>query len=312
MRGDEKSVLLTPEKIDDLGRRLGDIVRREEPLAPRTAYRTGGDAACFLEPRSLEELQQALLQLDRLDLDLVVLGGGTNFLAADEGVRKSVVISLEEGFAGLETIAKDRWSATVRVESGVKLSRLVGYCAEQGFAGCERLAGIPGTVGGALAMNAGAYGQTVSDCLAALQVVVAGHLVWCSRRRLRPTYRDGGLDPRQVVVAAYFLFERRSSKELQETVAEIAALRRRRLPAGRHCGSVFKNPPGDYAGRLLEAAGCKQMNCGKARVSGAHANVIVAEPGACAGEIMELIERMRQRVKEHSGVALERELRIFS
>ena len=303
--------MLDQEKIATLRRCLGEMVREEEPLAPYTAYRTGGPAACFLEPRDLEELKRGLLLLERLELDYVVMGGGSNLLVAEEGVRERVVVSLKKGFTGLMLVARDAWSATVRVESGVKLARLVSFCAEQGFAGCERLAGIPGTVGGALAMNAGAYGQTISDCLAALQVMVAGHLVWRPRGRLQPAYRDGGLGAREVVVAAYLLFERRSPLELQETVAEITTLRRR-LPSGRHAGSVFKNPPGDHAGRLLEAAGCKEMRQGKAYVSRAHANVIVAEPGARSAEVMTLIERMRRRVKEQSGVLLETEVRIFS
>jgi UDP-N-acetylmuramate dehydrogenase len=304
-------VLLSRDKIIRLRRELGEMVRENVSLAELTAYRTGGAAACFLQPGSLEQLKQALLLLDRLEIDFVILGGGSNLLVAEEGVRERVVISLAEGFSGLELVARDDWSATVRVESGVRLSRLVRYCAEQGYAGCERLAGIPGTVGGAVAMNAGAYGQSLSDNLAALQLMIAGHLLWRSRGGLKPAYRDGGLAAQEVVVAAYFLFERRDPAALQESVAETLSLRRR-LPAGRHAGSVFKNPPGDYAGRLLEEAGCKELRCGKAHVSGEHANVIVAEPGACSSEIMELVEKMRRRVEARSGVRLETEIRIFS
>ena len=302
----------TFEQLEILRRELGDILREDEPLADKTAYRTGGEALCYIEPGDLKQLCRAQSLLYELGLEFVVLGGGSNILVVEEGVRERVVLSLRKGFAGLDTVGGDQWSGTVRVESGVKLSRLVRYCTERGFAGLERLAGIPGTVGGAVAMNAGAYGQTIGDCLAALQTVIAGNLGWRGSGTLKRGYRDGGLETQEVVVAAYFICERRNRIEFEETVAEITALRRRRLPAGVHAGSVFKNPEGDFAGRLLEKAGCKGMSCGGARVAEKHANVIVAERGVTPSDIMILVERMRNRVYEQFNISLETEIRVLS
>ncbi|MEA1921752.1 MAG: UDP-N-acetylmuramate dehydrogenase [Pseudomonadota bacterium] len=304
--------MISNEQQKELRRRLAGFLLEEEPLASKTAYKVGGSAAFYLQPKSLPDLELALRTLAELELNFLVLGAGCNVLVAAEGVLDRVVISLDQGFGGFEIMGSDSWSVMLRVESGVRLSRLVRLSADEGYSGFEKLASIPGTVGGALAMNAGAYGSTIYDSLAALQIMEKGSLSWWSAARLHPTYRDGGLSAEQVVVAAYFLLERRNSLEITTTINEIKELRQQRLPRGDHAGSVFKNPAGDFAGRLLDEAGCKGMRCGGASVSKEHANVIVADKGTQAGDILTLMENMRTLVRDRHGINLESEIRIFS
>ncbi len=295
----------------ELRRELGGFLKENEPLASRTAWGCGGPAALFLEPADLAELGRAQRRLCALGIDYLVIGGGRNLLVADAGIRKKAVFSLLAGFQGLELVGGDERAGLVRVESGVALARLVRFCGERGLAGCERLAGIPGSVGGAVAMNAGAYGQEIGDHLAALEVMVAGRCDWRPRTALRLGYRTGGLDPAEIVVAAWFLWPRGEPEALLAAAAEVRAERVRKLPAGRHAGSVFKNPPGDYAGRLLAEAGCRGLRRGRAQVAAEHANVIIVDPGVRAAEILALMEEMRRRVRERFGVELETEIKFL-
>jgi len=295
-----------------LRRQLAGFLSEAVPLAPKTTFKVGGSAAFYLEPKSLSDLELTLKTLAELDLEFLLIGGGSNVLVTSEGVQDRVVISLEHGFKGVEIVGTDSWSVLFRVESGVLLSRLVRMSADEGCSGFEKLAAIPGSVGGALAMNAGAFGSTIYDSLAALQIMEKGILNWQIRSVLNPTYRDGGLTPGQVVVAAYFLLERKNRAEIAAEIAEIKQLRRQRLPSGDHAGSVFKNPAGDFAGRLLDESGCKGLRCGGAYVSEKHANVIVAERVAQADDILTLMKNMRTLVRDRCGVSLESEIRIFS
>lgn len=304
--------MITVEQKIELRRRLTGFLLEEESLAMKTAFKVGGSAAFYLQPESLADLGLALKTLADLELGFLVLGAGCNVLVADEGVRDRVVISLGSGFGNFEIIGSDSWSVTLRAESGVRLSHLIQLSAVEGYSGLEKLAAIPGTVGGALAMNAGAYGGTVYDSLAALQIMEKGSLRWLSAAHLKPVYRDGGLSSEQVVVAAYFMLERKSPQEIATMITEIKELRQQRLPRGNHAGSVFKNPAGDFAGRLLDEAGCKGMRWGGAYVSQEHANVIVADKGAEADDVFTLIGDVRAIVRDRYGINLESEIRIFS
>ncbi len=304
--------MISEEQKDELRRHLAGFLIEEEPLALKTAFKIGGAAAFYLQPETLEDLELTLRTLAELELQFVILGGGCNILVADAGIRDQVVIDLGKGFRHLEVVGSDFWSAMLRVECGVHISQLIKLSEVEGYGGLEKLAGIPGTVGGALAMNAGAYDATIYDCLGALQIMEKDGLVWRSASHFKPSYRDGGLAPGQVLIAAYFLLERRAHVEITTEIARIKDLRRQRLPRGAHAGSVFKNPAGDFAGRLLEESGCKGMRCGGAYVSEEHANVIVADKGSRADEVMALMESMQARVCDRHGVNLEPEIKIYS
>ncbi|MCK5539813.1 MAG: UDP-N-acetylmuramate dehydrogenase [Deltaproteobacteria bacterium] len=304
--------MITEEQKKELRRHLAGFLTEEVPLALKTSYRVGGAAAFYLQPESLVELELVFRTLAELELEFLILGAGCNVLVVDEGVRSRVVISLDKGFGRLEIVGTDSWSVMLRAESGVRISELVRLSADKGCSGFEKLAGIPGTVGGALAMNAGAYGGTIYDSLAALQIMEKGELEWWRATALKPVYRDGGLRSEQVVVAAYFLLERRSSSGIISAIAEIKSLRQQRLPSGAHAGSVFKNPDGAFAGCLLDEAGCKGMRCGGACVSKEHANIIVADKGTQSDDVLTLMEKMRTLVRDRHGINLESEIRLFS
>ena len=307
-----RDLLISEEQKKELRRSLAGFLVEEEPLSLKTAFKVGGAAAFYLQPESLEDLELALRTLAKMELAFLILGGGCNVLVADEGVRDQVVIGFGKGFEHLEIVDVDSWSVMLRAECGVRLSHLTRLSAVEGYGGLENLAGIPGTVGGALAMNAGANGSTIYDCLAALQIMEKGGLGWRGAARLKPTYRDGGLAAEQVVVGAYFLLERKKPREIAMAVDEVKRLRQQRLPRGAHAGSVFKNPDQDFAGRLLDEAGCKGLRCGGAYVSREHANVIVADKGSRSDEVLALMEIMQARVRDRHGIELEPEIRIFS
>jgi len=303
--------LINAEQKSELKQSLAGFIVEDEPLASKTAFKTGGAAAIYLQPENLSELVFAVKTLTRLELKFLVLGGGSNLLVADAGIRDRVVISLARGFKDCEIVGSDSDSVMIRAGSGVKLAALIQLSIIGGYRGWENLAGIPGTLGGALAMNAGAYGATIYDYVSAVRVLRGTELIWLTRAELKPVYRNGGLAGQDIVVAAYFHLPRTTSGEVVERVAEIKQQRRQRLPPGRHAGSVFKNPAGDFAARLLDKAGCKGLRCGGAQVSEQHANVIVAEKDATSSDITNLMAEMRDRVEQHFGTVLEPEIRMF-
>jgi len=304
--------LINAAQKSELKRYLSRFFLEDEPLAPKTTFKTGGRASVFLQPETLTDLRQAVKILAEMEIEFLLLGGGSNLLIADTGIQDRAVVSLSRGFGSYTIVGSDKDAVMIRVEGGVQLAELVRLSAISGYSGLENLAGIPGTLGGALAMNAGAFGSTIYDNLAAMLLIHNGSLDWRSATELNPGYRDGGLAVQDIVVAAYFLLPRQAPSVIAGKVAEIRRRRRQRLPAGAHAGSVFKNPVGDFAGRLLEEAGCKGLVCGGARVAGEHANVITADRGATTQDIMSLMEKMQDLVQEHCGITLEPEIKVVS
>ena len=303
--------MINAEQKSELKRSLAGFLGEDEPLSSKTAFKTGGSAAIYLQPANLSELELAVKTLIRLELGFLVLGGGSNLLVADAGISDRVVISLVHGFKDYKIVGSDSDSVMIRADSGVQLAAMIQLSMTGGYHGWEKLAGIPGSLGGALTMNAGAYGATIYDYLSALRVLRGSESIWLSRSELKPVYRDGGLTGQDIIIAAYFHLPRTTSHEVAARVAEIKQQRHQRLPPGRHAGSVFKNPVGDFAARLLDIAGCKGLRCGGAQVSEQHANVIVAEKDATSSDITDLMAEMRNRVEQHFGVVLEPEIRMF-
>lgn len=280
-------------------------IHHHEPMARHTSWRVGGPADIYFEPRDLAELQAFLARLPA-DVPLLWIGLGSNLLVRDGGFRGAVVC-LGKGFAGIETLPDGQ----LRAGAGLPCAKLAQHCGRTGLAGGEFLAGIPGTIGGALAMNAGAHGAETWQRVTAVQTIDrAGTL----RRRLpdeyRIAYRSVIGPPGEGFVAAEFAFETAPVDQVQ---AAIHALLRRRAATQplrlANAGSVFRNPPGDFAARLIEAAGLKGLTQGRAQVSGLHANFIVNLGGARAADIEALIDTVQARVEAASGVRLEPEVR---
>ncbi|WP_372717346.1 UDP-N-acetylmuramate dehydrogenase [Immundisolibacter sp.] len=280
-------------------------LRHHEPLARHTSWRVGGPADVYFEPRDVADLQAFLAELPAA-LPVLWLGLGSNLLMRDGGFRGAVVC-IGRGFAGIEPLPDNQ----LRAGAGRPCAKLAQHCARTGLAGGEFLAGVPGTVGGALAMNAGAHGgETWQRVQAVLTVDRQGRL----HQRLPTDYRIGYRSVQgpaeECFLAADFAF---SAAPPQQVQAAVHALLRRRAATQplrqANAGSVFRNPEGDFAARLIEAAGLKGLTRGKAQVSLLHANFIVNLGGARAADIETLIDEVQARVEAASGIRLQPEVR---
>jgi len=276
-----------------------------EPLARHTSFRIGGPADLFLEPADKRSLVLALREIWSRGIPVFILGGGTNVLVSDAGFRGAVV-SIRRA---LRSMCFNGLCAAA--DSGVKLPRFVLECAKRGLSGLEALCGVPGTVGGAVAMNAGAGGCQIADCLVSVEVLSKqGEVCTLSTEELRLGYRTsvllgGGF----VVLRANFRFRQGEPDEIMRRVREAIDKRRASQPVNQwNAGCVFKNPPGDYAGRLIELCGAKGIREGGAQVSAKHANFIVNLGGATANDVRRLMTRVQDMVRANSGIELEPEL----
>ena len=286
--------------------------RRREPMASHVSWRAGGVAETAYFPADLDDLVRFLGTLPASE-PVHVTGLGSNLLVRDGGLRGTVIFT----HRALRSIRLDHLGALgggIQAEAGVACPKVARYAALNGLAGAEFLAGIPGTVGGALAMNAGCFGGETWDIVAhVLTLDRAGK----TRARTREDYE---IDYRRVAlkhpaeewfIGASFRLKRGVAEESRNKITELLKRRIATQPLGEpNAGSVFRNPPGDYAARLIEACGLKGRTIGNAMISGKHANFIVNRGGARAADIESLILLAEKSVKERFGIALEREVRI--
>lgn len=286
---------------------VGEVVRGE-PLARHTSYRVGGPADYFVVPEHTEGLKELLGFCGQQGVAVFLLGDGANVLVSDAGFR-GVVISMSGGFGYVERLEGNR----VRAGAGVPVRRLVRFCEERGLGGLEGLAGIPGTVGGALVMNAGAAHGEIGDRVHSVAALDSDFVERrFSREEIGFSYRAAPLLRGTVVLECVFELEEASREELGRVRRELLARRAQRQPLKYpSCGSVFKRPPGRYAGALVEQAGLKGMRIGGAMISEKHAGFIVNLGDATARDIVALIRLAQVRVREKFGVELEPEVRFL-
>jgi UDP-N-acetylmuramate dehydrogenase len=274
-------------------------------MAPRTSIRVGGPADLLVRPADAADLVTLLAACEAAGVPLLVLGGGANLLVADAGIR-GVVVRLPVDL-GEESADGDR----LVLSAGAPVSRLVQRAQAAGLTGCEFAGGIPGTLGGAAAMNAGTRIGEMKDVVERVEVATASGLRWIPAAELGFAYRTCRLPPGSVVTRVAFRL-RRGDLAASRSVLEADREHRRRtqplhLPTW---GSTFRNPPGDHAGRLIEAAGLKGHRIGNAMWSDLHANFVVNLGGATARDCLALVRLARERVRERFGVELELELRL--
>ena len=314
---------------------------RGEPMSRHTTARSGGPADWFIETTSASELRDMVLLARQQQMPYFVLGGGSNVLVSNKGVRGLVIlnkarqinfqISDLKSQTGIEPLGGELAShpsrpakastPRVKAESGVILPTLARECIERGLAGLEWAIGVPGTVGGAVAGNAGAHGSDIAHNLVSATVLDADGCVreW-SNQELQFGYRTSALkskhrDPKSeiknpVVLAAEFELEPGDHQALETRANEYVEKRKHSQPPGASLGSMFKNPPGDYAGRLIEAAGLKGARAGNAEISQVHANFFVNAGGASAQDVYSLICMARDKVKTQFGIELELEIEL--
>ena len=285
----------------------GDRVRRSFSMAPLTTFRIGGAAALYLEPESDADLAAAGRAIEASALPFLVIGKGSNLLVSDEGFP-GIVLRLGRSY---------RWAARdgdrLRAGGSMPLPALSGVALRHGLAGLAFGVAIPATVGGAVRMNAGAHGGSMSDVVTSVEVV---HLSG-GRSESIPgadagfAYRRSSLPVDAVVTGVTVTLKPGDPAAIRAEMDAARDWRRRTQPlAEPNCGSVFKNPPGDHAARLIEAAGLKGHRVGGAQISMKHANFIVAEPGARAADVLSLIRAVRDAVEEDAGTRLEPEVHL--
>ncbi|HVC70780.1 MAG TPA: UDP-N-acetylmuramate dehydrogenase [Acidimicrobiales bacterium] len=301
---------------DAVAAALGSSAERHAPLGARTTYRVGGRASVLMVADSEDELARvhdalALVRDDSHDsggcaVPLLVLGNGSNLVVADAGFPGLVVL-LGSGLAGIEITG-----TTVRAGGAAQLPLVARRTAAAGLTGLEWAVGVPGTVGGALKMNAGGHGSDTAAVLVRQRIfdLVAGGGSEGEAERLELAYRHSSLTDGEVVVWAEFGLTPTPATEARAALADVVRWRRAHQPGGSNAGSVFRNPPGDSAGRLVEAAGLKGFRLGSAQVSGKHANFIQADEGGSADDVRRLIEHVRRVVRDSTGVRLEPEVRF--
>ncbi len=307
-------------RVEELAAALRERCRgkllEEEPLRNHTSFRVGGPADLLFFPADADDLAAAVRTARRSGIPVFVMGNGTNLLVRDGGIRGLTVhmgamSGIREEGAGAPGTGEEE-EVFLAALAGTMLSRVINYSVERGLSGLEFAAGIPGTVGGAARMNAGAHGSSFGDILRWAELVdLEGEKVRIERSRIEFRYR-GSRWPREGIVTEVGLVLRRcNNQSVLDKVKHCLSERGKRLPLGvGMAGSVFKNPPGDFAGRIIEEQGLKGSRSGQAEVSQKHANVIVNLGGATAADIQRLVDTVARTVEEKTGIRLEPEIRI--
>jgi UDP-N-acetylmuramate dehydrogenase len=286
---------------------LSEFVSENEPLAPHTWYRIGGPARWFVRPRSVEELQQSAVRCADAGIPIFVLGLGANLLVGDQGVDGAVFC-----------LDQDHWrnvtydGAIVNAGAGADMQKLVLKTVRQGLAGIECLAGIPGTIGGGIRMNAGGKFGDIGAVVTRVQVMdLEGTVFERLKDDLVFEYRSTNIAAKFILGATLQLDEDDPERIMHKT-KEIWMYKRNTQPLNtKNCGCIFKNPRGLSAGALIDQAGLKGMQVGGAEVSTKHANFIIARPGCKADDVMKLIKLIREKVWDKNQIHLESEVQIW-
>ncbi len=290
----------------------------DEPLSRYTSIRIGGPADALVYPKTIEEISALVEWAQKKKLPLFILGAGTNLLVQDKGIR-GVVVSLSQGFHRIEIEKNDGNEATVYAEAGVGIPRLVDFTAEEGLAGVEPLAGIPGNLGGALAMNAGTPDGDIGGAVTSVTFLGFSPkhpkpiLQTWSHEEIRFGYRESHFPRGAILLSARLKLRPLSSEIVRGRVQKYRSDRVESQPLTvPNLGSVFKNPQEKklFAGQCIEEAGLKSVRVGGARISPKHGNFIVNEGGAKAKDVLALVGLIRDKVKEKFGVLLETEVRV--
>ncbi|HSJ85686.1 MAG TPA: UDP-N-acetylmuramate dehydrogenase [Anaerolineales bacterium] len=302
-------MLTSVRAIDSLYAKLGDKVKENASLAPYTSARIGGPADVLIAAESADELARIIKLLWKLDVEYILLGGGSNVLVSDKGVRGVVVLNRAKG---VHFHNGDEPSVTV--ESGVVFSNLANRCAAKGFGGLEWAATVPGTIGGAVYGNAGAFGGDMAGNLIRAELLTENGREKFTSEQLGYGYRTsvlkrGELDG--IVLAAELRLTNSTKEEATVKIEQFSAHRKLTQPPGASMGSMFKNPNGDYAGKLIEACGLKGTRIGNAEISPLHGNFFINHANTKAEDIFALIQLVQKTVKEKQGIDLELEIELI-
>lgn len=301
-------------EMTELQKNLGTLFpetefRFDEPMSRHTSLRIGGPAEIMAFPKNKTELSNLLKTSALLDLKPVILGAGTNILAPDEGLR-GLTICLKDGMDGMESIDDTH----IRVMAGVTMTRAAMFAANLGLTGMEFAHGIPGTVGGGVYMNAGAYGGEIGKICEAVEIMdMEGNLHTRSCEQMQFSYRHSILEEeRAIVISAVFSLAPGDTAEIKAKMKELQAKRSASQPLDLpSAGSAFKRPVGGFAAALIDQAGLKGFRVGGAAISTKHAGFAVNLGGATAADMKQLLRQVSDKVYENSGIRIEPEVRIW-
>ncbi len=299
-------------------------VKYNEPLSAYTSIKIGGPVDVMVFPEDPESLKNVLVSAGRGGIPFFVVGAGTNILIKDGGVQ-GIAISLKsfekiERIRNIGEITRGSFPATdpedlivLFVEAGVLLGNLINVTKKNGYSGIEALAGIPGTIGGAVSMNAGSFGTEIKDVIVSVALMrTDGEIAIMEKDTLAFSYRNSNIPNNTIILSASIVLKKDNPEHIGVRIKEFLRQRKGTQPAGESsAGCIFKNPKGNYAGRLIDAAGCKGMGRGDAAVSSVHANYFINKNAATSKDVIELMEAVKERVSEFSGILLEPEIRII-
>ncbi len=302
-------IKLTSVQWNNLGSAFGESLQRDVPLARFTAARVGGMADALIISESVDQLADAATTLWDLGIPFLVLGGGSNVLISDAGVREVVILNRAREVE-INEVERSVW-----VGSGANFGQMARKVSARGFGGLEWASGIPGTVGGAVFGNAGAHGGDVAGRLLMAEILhqAGGREHW-TVEDMGYSYRSSKLKRdgiQAVILSARFQFERSTVEAAQKLIHDYASWRKAMQPPGASLGSMFKNPKGDYAGRLIDQAGLKGARIGCAEISPIHANFFINNGGTKASDILALIRLAQEKVCDHFGVDLALEIELL-
>ena len=288
---------------------MGENIQFDRAMSEYTTFRIGGkaDAICFAQ--ELDELQQLFSYLNKEKMPYLLVGRGSNLLVRDGGFKGAVIIMRGQ----LATINQhERNDQMVLAGGGLRLSDLVKFCSQRGLGGLEFLSGIPGTVGGAVTMNAGAFGRAMGDVVRQVDLLTPeGEFTSKNHSELTFSYRASSIQEGSWVIRASLQCSRETSETVSGRVADYLKRRKVTQPLDYpSAGSVFRNPPNEYAGRLIEQTGLKGKKIGGAMISPKHANYIVNTGDATAEDVLRLMEMVKEKVREAKGIELEPEIKV--
>jgi UDP-N-acetylmuramate dehydrogenase len=295
--------------VADWRKLFGEQVQEQVLLAPYTSARIGGLAEVLVTVRTADELAQAAQVCWQEGLPLTLIGGGSNLLVSDKGVRGVVILNKAKAVEFREGA-----EPTIRAESGAVFSNLAHRAAAKGLSGLEWAATVPGSVGGAVYGNAGAFGGDMAQVLIRAEILTPRERSWWPVEKMAYDYRTSLLKRSHetaIILSADFRLKNGEAEAIRNTIEQFTARRKATQPPGASMGSMFKNPPGDFAGRLIEAAGLKGVCLGNAEISTVHGNFFLNHGDTKSADIKNLIELTQKTVKDKFGVQLELEVELI-
>ncbi|MBI5051106.1 MAG: UDP-N-acetylmuramate dehydrogenase [Nitrospirae bacterium] len=299
------------KEIFETGLFIGRI-KFDEPMSAHTSLKIGGPVEIMIFPEDVVSLKNVLVVAKMQKIPVFVLGAGTNLLVRDKGLE-GIAISLK-AFKKIEVIQDDtEKNVSLFAEAGVLLKSLINFTKERGYSGMEALSGIPGMLGGAVYMNAGSFGTEIMDMLSSIAVIsMDGMITMLNREEIKFSYRSSNLPDDLIILSANVALRKDTPDNVSRRAREFLKKKVLTQPLKeRSAGCVFKNPAQDSAGRLIDAAGCKGMRLGDAEVSMLHANYFINRGRASSKDFIELMEAVKIKVKEYSGITLEPEIKII-